>query len=589
MLAQTNFLKYGPRLIVGLYVVLAIFYSLSVPHWEAPDEPGHFAYIRHLRETRTLPIQGQHAAGEAHQPPLYYAVAAIFTIPGDISSPVGQLRSNPNFMWGANGGNEVNINVRGTAQTVPFQGQAQAFQFARLASVAMGAATILLVMQIGRHIFPEQPGISLLASSLTALTPQFLFISSVLNNDNLLILCATGAIWQALQAIEQPEQRRQWVLIGLWLSGAVLTKLTAVSLIPLIGIVIIYVSWQRKSWRLFCEATGIVSGLMIVLTGWWFVRNQVLYGDLLGNMVYEQLFAANLRQNPLRWEDFQQLFSVQFRSFWATFGWMNITAPDWYFTGVRVVLVVAGIGWVVGWKRPFSPKQSVILIWLGLALLLQEATIFYIITRCNPSCYQGRYLFPAIGPIMLLISVGILKISSSPWSWQLGTVISLFFVAAAVGAPFYTITPAYGMIPEPGWHTWFGTEKIKANFNNQFVLHSYEQEQEATGILLKMYWQAVTKPDFDYSSFVHLVDASGQVVAQADAGLGQSISYLPTRWAAGDMVAELYNIKFPAGLPSGRYQIRTGIYNWISGERLLVFENQHPVGDFITLIEMTVR
>ena len=268
MMMKQRFLQFSPRLIVGIYIVLATFYSLSVPIWEAPDEPGHFAYIKHLRETRTLPIQGQHAAGEAHQPPLYYTVAAIFSLPGDISSPVGRFRGNPDFMWGANGGHDVNINLLGTAQTLPFQGQARALQLARLASVVMGAVTIYLIIRIGHTIFPEQPEIGLLAGGLTALTPQFLFMTSVLNNDNLLILCATGTIWQMLQASDKPEQRKQWVLIGLWLSAAVLTKLTAVSLIPLVGIVIITHSWQRRSWRIFLEAAAIVGDVMIVLTGW---------------------------------------------------------------------------------------------------------------------------------------------------------------------------------------------------------------------------------------------------------------------------------------------------------------------------------
>ncbi len=584
-MSKLRFLQIGPRLIVGLYVVLAIFYSLSIPHWESPDEPGHFAYIRHLRETRTLPIQGQHAAGEAHQPPLYYVVATIFSLPGDISSPVGRFRSNPDFMWGANGGNDVNINRRGTAQTLPFQGQARALQWARLASVAMGAATIYLVMRIGRHIFPGRPEIGLLAGGLTALTPQFLFITSVLNNDNLLILCATGAIWQIVQAIEKPQQQTQWIRIGLWLSAAVLTKLTAVSLIPLVGIVIVYLGRQNRSWRIFLEATAIVSGVMIVLTGWWFWRNQVMYGDLLGNAVYEQLFAFNLRQTPLRWWDIRQLFSVQFRSFWAMFGWMNVPGPDWYFAGIRVVLVLAGLGWIVGVvKRPFTSPQRKTIIWLILALLLQEAVILYIITRCNASCYQGRYLFPAIGPIMLLVSVGLMNLLNAPWNRRLVSIVGLFFVITAVWMPLAVINPAYSMIPEPGWQTWFGTEKAQVNFNNQFVLHSYAQEINESGIQLQLHWQATMQPDFDYSTFVHLVNASGQLVAQADVGLGQSINYLPTVWAAGDMVVEHYKLTFPEGLPAGTYQIRAGVYNWVSGVRLPVYVENKPVGDFVTLI-----
>ncbi len=587
---KRRFLQSGTWLIVGLYLIAALLYSLSVPVWEAPDESGHFAYIKHLRSERTLPIQGQHASGEAHQPPLYYVVAAIFSVPSDVTSSVGKWRRNPNFMWNASGGNDVNINILGTAQTIPFQGQSLALHLARLASVAMGAGTVYLVIRIGHYIFPERPEIGLLAGGLIALTPQFLFISGVLNNDNLLILCTTGTIWQTLQAINKPKQYRQWVFVGLWLSAAVMTKLTSVAIVALVGIMIFYVSWERRSWKILIRAAMITGGLLLLLTGWWFLRNQVLYGDPLGNTVYEQLFAANVRLGSLHWRDIRELVVVQFRSFWAVFGWMNILGPSWYYVGIYTVLALAVLGWVrAAVKRPFSPSQRQALIWLVLAMILQEIVILYVITRCNASCYQGRYLMPAIGPIMLLISIGVMTLLNAPWNHYLVGILSLFFLITAFWMPIAVISPAYTLMPESGWHAWVGTEQVQANFNNQFVLRSYSQERNETSLQIQIYWQTVTQPDFDYSTFVHLVDSSGQMVAQSDVGLGQSINYLPTNWAVGDMVMEIYSITFPDDLPSGTYQIRTGMYNWVSGKRLPVYVENNPVGDFVMLDETNMQ
>jgi hypothetical protein len=56
------------------FVTLAVWYSVTIPLGEAPDEVPHFTYIRYLAQHRTLPTT--HDEHEAFQPPLYYALAA---------------------------------------------------------------------------------------------------------------------------------------------------------------------------------------------------------------------------------------------------------------------------------------------------------------------------------------------------------------------------------------------------------------------------------------------------------------------------------------------------------------------------------
>jgi len=63
-------------LILLAYITLGAGYSISVPIFEAPDEPGHFYYIKYLAEERRLPVQSfqysENVVKEGHQPPLYY-------------------------------------------------------------------------------------------------------------------------------------------------------------------------------------------------------------------------------------------------------------------------------------------------------------------------------------------------------------------------------------------------------------------------------------------------------------------------------------------------------------------------------------
>src|SRR2546421_12851096 len=88
-------------LILFFQVLFGVLYAVRTPHWEAPDEPAHFNYVRVLAVTGTFPVlqQGDYDQAyleeiksekfppelsvdairyESHQPPLYYVIATPF-------------------------------------------------------------------------------------------------------------------------------------------------------------------------------------------------------------------------------------------------------------------------------------------------------------------------------------------------------------------------------------------------------------------------------------------------------------------------------------------------------------------------------
>ncbi|NOZ05040.1 MAG: DUF2079 domain-containing protein [Chloroflexi bacterium] len=84
---------------------------------------------------------------------------------------------------------------------------------------------------------------------------------------------------------------------------------------------------------------------------------------------------------------------------------------------------------------------------------------------------------------------------------------------------------------------------------------------------LILYWQALRPMDRNYTVFVHLVDAGGQIVAQVDRQ-PQAYTY-PTRWwAAGEVVPDEMSLELPADAPPGPYRLRVGLYDAETGERL---------------------
>ena len=583
-------LKNARWVLLVIYIAFAIFYSINTPTWEAPDETAHFAFIRDLRQTRQLPVLQDGVLDEAHQPPLYYLLATLATLPVNIWGDQGTFRSNPNFIWAGRGGSDVNINVLGTAQTFPFQEKAAVLHLARLASVFMGAITVLLTIQIGWLIFPTQRLTGLLAASLVAFNPQFLFISGAINNDNLLITAVTGTIWQTLRIAQKPRQWRQWIYLSLWLSTVMLTKLTGAGIVIAVAMAILVIAYHQRSWRIVFIGGGIITTIMLLFTGWWFVRNQMIYGDLLGITKYEQIYAANIRSQPIMWSQLQEWFRVQFRSFWGIFGWMTLSAPNWYFTLIRVLLATVVIGWIALiakkiWRK-WSRFQKAAIGFLVLSIILQQLTILNVLTRCNASCYQGRYLFPVISAIAILSAIGLINLA--PERLKTGAALSIATIMAglALFMALFIIKPAYTITPLPGSQLWFIQNKLDTHFGNQLRLRGHDIEAKDDALNIKLYWQSSQPIDFDYSAFVHLKNEDGLVVAQKDVGIGQTQTYLPTTWAVGDLVADEHPIELPPDLPNGTYQVQVGVYNWVSGERLLTNfpeENQ----DFVTISEIT--
>ncbi|MGH2593554.1 MAG: glycosyltransferase family 39 protein [Anaerolineae bacterium] len=86
---------------------------------------------------------------------------------------------------------------------------------------------------------------------------------------------------------------------------------------------------------------------------------------------------------------------------------------------------------------------------------------------------------------------------------------------------------------------------------------------------LRLYWRALRRPDADYTVFVHLRDTTGQLVAQADSP-PQAGEYPTSFWDAGEVVADDRSLVIPAGVASGEYVVVVGLYQLLSGQRLIV-------------------
>jgi len=124
--------------------------------------------------------------------------------------------------------------------------------------------------------------------------------------------------------------------------------------------------------------------------------------------------------------------------------------------------------------------------------------------------------------------------------------------------------------------------RLNVRLGDQIVLAGYDLEiggeaspqypipnlQPPTGTLyLTLYWQALARPDHDYTVFVHLLDASGQIRAQVDRMPADGTR--PTSgWVPGEVLIDRYEVSLSPDTPAGRYRLVVGMYDPATLQRL---------------------
>jgi uncharacterized membrane protein len=100
----------------------------------------------------------------------------------------------------------------------------------------------------------------------------------------------------------------------------------------------------------------------------------------------------------------------------------------------------------------------------------------------------------------------------------------------------------------------FITQPAEADLDGQAQLLGMRQVSDTQLILL---WRALAETETDYTIFVHLVDAAGETLVNAD-----HRPQRPTReWRPGQVIPDRVNLTLPSDLPAGQYWIEVGLYD----------------------------
>ena len=95
-------------------------------------------------------------------------------------------------------------------------------------------------------------------------------------------------------------------------------------------------------------------------------------------------------------------------------------------------------------------------------------------------------------------------------------------------------------------------------------------------VVLSLYWQSLRPVGQNYTTFLHLLNESGQTVAQLD--LPPFAGTRPTStWLPGQTLRDDYPLGLPASLPPGSYRLTVGLYQPPGGPRLALADGQTEV------------
>jgi hypothetical protein len=91
--------------------------------------------------------------------------------------------------------------------------------------------------------------------------------------------------------------------------------------------------------------------------------------------------------------------------------------------------------------------------------------------------------------------------------------------------------------------------------------------QAGAALPVELHWQAQGSIANNYHVFIHLVDAGGNKIAQAD-GQPALWSRPTATWAIGEEIIDRHGLWLPSDAPPGDYTLRVGLYRPTDGERL---------------------
>lgn len=397
-------------LVLVCFAFLAGTVLVLTPPWEANDEPDHVQNVETLVSGHSYRIT--HDANlESIQAPLYYMVLAAY------QKLLGEPSQQPDGQFAPIGGGQKHGNY---LHTVHQDGRDQRLvDLLRLPSVLFGLLTVGFTYVAARRL-SSHPWTPVVAAAIVAGVPKFVFVSGVVNNDDLSNVLGAAGLAAALTLLAAPPSTwRGRALaaagIGLIAGAVVLTKITGALIVPGLLLGVLLAAPDRA------EAIRMASLFLIAalaVSGWWFVLNQVRYGDPLAAKAAHQhqlaVFPAVFNIPGPATHIFVEIPKRIYGSFWYDSGW-NQFGWRWFWYLPFWVLALVGLlslAWRSKAPRPGGRGPRWVCSCVALGAL---ASVWAVGAQANTE--EARLAFMGLPAIALLIALGYERLRL-PVAWR---------------------------------------------------------------------------------------------------------------------------------------------------------------------------
>lgn len=371
-----------PRVLLAILIAVGLCgrmcFAFLTPTFYAPDEEAHYKYVRHLAEQHAFPVQTTKPGDgtndfEYNQPPLYYLLLtpvfwlghAVF---GSVTATVIMMRLVSIGLWGVN----------------------------------VWAAILWL-----RRMAITDPKIRIFVLGMVCLLPTYVFVSAMINNDNLLI--TLGGLLLVLLA-ENRGTIKNSIATGLTLGLALLTKQSACVFVPAIVWLTLTDAYQKRaSWTRAVGTIVLVGGCAALL----FIPRAYWNFKTYGRFTPEYLVVIPVTWPSLAYGLASTVHNVV-KTFWAVSGISNnvgypFPLPGMLLLGASGLILLRKLGRQIPIHRA-SERVNLMMI---AALALMVCINFGLVLRFGyvSGMGQGRHLFPLLFPIAGALAGGLRTLS----------------------------------------------------------------------------------------------------------------------------------------------------------------------------------
>jgi hypothetical protein len=578
--------SFGLALVILGHWLLSLGFNYITPVLEGPDEPNHFLFIRHLQIYHQLPVQSDQLKDvRAHHAPGYFVLGAMLLAwwpPGDAAdwASLG-FDENPRYQFRLDDPEPVNKSVFLHArpdEQWPYRGLPLAVHVARLLSLAFSTLAVVLTYWIAVSMWPGNQPFAVLAAGLVAFNPMVGFMSAIVQNDTATLASGAAVILLLSRALRRQPTFVDWRWVGFALGAGILLKSGMLAMVPVVGAAALYAAWRASpTWagraRALLVSAVAVALPVAVLDGWWFVHNQLLYGDWTANASIVVLSKGFTPEDGLSFLPKALYYlATGLLGRFGNGGTIDFSLAAYTVAGVLALIALAGL--VRLWRSRRQPYSAPAWPFWALhavcvAVIFVSVLIFAVVFNAGAT---GKYQFPAFPSMAMFLAAGALAWFPPRWQGRAAAGILVLTAATSVYAIVGLLWPSYGPPRQPSRAELDRATPLEADLGGVTRLLGYRLDKATVkaGETLKLtvYWLPTAPTAKPMTVFAQVFVPEVGVIAQVDVYPGGG-TYPTNRWVPGRQFADTYYLHIPTDAPAvAAAPILFGLYDEATGERL---------------------